>query len=148
MLLTSKDAKVSRRRTIAYLIAPTILAAGFGVAAAAPAAHATACEHHSGKTSNLTLIGTGLSPTGGTIWTKPSGSGCSDLKVVSVGASDSYEGWLFDTSTSTWSACSEGFVKIGASSTSNPVLCSGVKAGTRMAVVQESSTQRSITIQD
>jgi hypothetical protein len=157
MLLMSKDAKVSRRRKIAYLIAPTILVAGFGVAAASQAAHAAtlaACDFPSGKTSNLKLTANGISPTGGTIWTKPSGTGCSDLNVHSVSATDNYEGWLQNTSTGKWSHCTEGnngFVHITAgthSTTNPPVLCTGVIPGTPMAVVQESNTQRNITLED
>ena len=39
-MLTNKNANLSRRRKIAYLITPAILVAGFGVAATTQAAHA------------------------------------------------------------------------------------------------------------
>ena len=86
-----------------------------------------------------------------TIWNKASGTGCSDLNVHSVSATGSYEGLLENTSTAKWSACSRGFVHIAAgtySTTNPPVLCTGVLPGTPMAVVQESSTQHNITIED
>ncbi|HEY7432477.1 MAG TPA: hypothetical protein VH641_17270 [Streptosporangiaceae bacterium] len=124
---------------------------GGSVALAAPAAANAAtslpraCTVTAGKTSNLALSGNGVHPTGGTIFTKKAGSSCADLNLTAVGATDSYEGWLFNSHTDKWSACSRGFVRINKGSGFDVVLCSGVLAGTQMAVVQESATQRSIT---
>jgi hypothetical protein len=153
MIIPGKGGKASRRRKAVYLIAPTILMAGAAVGLGSHSAHAAAnaCDFPTGKTSNLKLGANGVTPTGGTTWTKPSGTSCADLNVSKVSATDSYEGWLQTSSTGKWAACSKGFVKInsGQQSTTNPpVLCTGVKAGTVMAVVQESATQRSITIED
>ncbi len=146
MLLTSKTARRSRRRRLAYLIAPTILVAGFGVAVTSPAAHAAACTKHSGKTSTIRETANGPEPSNGTVWVMS--DTCSDLEVFSVGHADSYEGWLFSTSTRRWSACAKGLVPIGAS-IANPVpLCTGVLAGTQMVVSTGSGTQRSLTIED
>lgn len=148
MLLTSKTAKLSRRRKLVYFIAPTILVAGLGVAVTAPAAHASTCVNHSGKTSTERETDAGPMVSGGTVWTEP--AGCTTLEVVSVGATDSYEGWLFSTVTENWVACTdEGFKKItagGSGSSTNTVLCTGVKATTQMAVITLSGKQRSLTI--
>jgi hypothetical protein len=109
-------------------------------------AFAASCTFTSGKSSNLSLSGgNGLHPTGGKIFTKPSGSACSDLNVTTVSATDHYEGVLFSTRSDKWSICSRGFIKITKGNTAPVVLCSGVKATTQMAVVQQSNTQRTIT---
>jgi hypothetical protein len=84
----------------------------------------------------------GVHPVSGTIFTK--GSGCQDLNITKVSATDSYAGWLENSHTGTWAACSRGFVKI-AKGNAAVVLCCSVKAGTLMAAVQESNTRRTIT---
>ena len=106
------------------------------------AANAASCTVKSGSTSNLALGGNGVHPTGGTIFVK--GSVCKDLNITKVSATDSYEGWLLNSQTGVWSHCSKGFVRIPAGNAA-VVLCSGVKATTQMAVVQESDTRRTIT---
>jgi hypothetical protein len=106
------------------------------------AADAASCTVTSGSTSNLATGPNGVHPTGGTIFTK--GSVCHDLNVIKVSATDSYEGWLQNSHTGVWSHCSAGFVRIPKGNAA-VVLCSGVLKGTQMAVVQESSTKRTIT---
>jgi hypothetical protein len=109
------------------------------------------CKFTNGKTSNLKLSPLGPAPVGGTVFTFPSGTSCKDLNLSFVSATDGYEGWLQNSHTGAWSHCKAGFVHIKAghqSTTNPPVLCTGVLAGTKMAVVQESNTQRSITVED
>jgi hypothetical protein len=111
---------------------------------------AAGCQFTNGTTSNLAVGPNGVHPTGGTIFTKPSNTACHDLNLSFVSATDSYEGWLLGGN-GRWTACSAQFVHINAghqSTTNPPVLCTNVLAGTQMAVVQESSTRRSITVED
>lgn len=148
MVPTTAVLGFARRLTAAGAV---LVAIGGSVALAAPATAnaatslARACTVTAGKTSNLALGGNGAHPTGGTVFTKKAGSSCADLNLTAVGATDSYEGWLLNSKTGVWSHCSRGFIKINKGSGFDVVLCSGVLAGTQMAVVQESNTQRSIT---
>jgi hypothetical protein len=106
------------------------------------AADAASCTVKSGSTSNLALGPIGAHPTGGTIFVK--GSVCHDLNVIKVSATDTYEGWLLNSHTGVWSHCSKGFVRIPKGNAA-VVLCSNVAATTQTAVVQGSSTKRTIT---
>jgi len=106
-------------------------------------ASAAACTTKAGRTSNLALGANGPHPTGGTIFTKQP-PGCLDFNLIAVGAADHYEGWLFNASTDKWFACSAGFVK---APPVPKVLCSNVATGVQMAVVQESGTQRNVTME-
>lgn len=109
------------------------------------------CDFTPGTTSNLRITANGPEPTQGSWFTMPSGTSCYDLNLSYVSATDGYEGWLFNSHTGKWSHCALGFVHITAghhSITDPPYLCTDVKAGTRMAVVQESNTRRSITVED
>lgn len=108
----------------------------------ANAADAASCIIKSGSTSNLATGPNGAHPTGGTIFVK--GSVCHDLNVIKVSATDRYEGWLQNSHTGVWSHCSAGFVRIPKGNAAK-VLCSSVLKGTQMAVVQKSSTKRTIT---
>jgi hypothetical protein len=127
------------------LVAMSVPAAA-GAATAAPAKRA--CVNQSGKTSNLATGPNGPHPTGGTVFTKPPASQttCLDLNLTSVSATDHYEGWLQNSSTGVWSHCMAGFVPFTKGGPAK-VLCSSVKPGTKMAVVQESATQRTITVE-
>jgi hypothetical protein len=148
---------------LAYLLLPAILIAGLAVggaaqaathAAAAPGASATAhsgCKFQNGKTSVLALTHNGVVPQDGTIFKMPGDTSCHDLNLSYVSATDHYAGWLFHSKQDRWLPCSKGFVRItkGHHSTSHPpVLCTGVKAGTLMAVVTESGKKRNITVED
>lgn len=138
----------ARRLSVTGAVLVTI---GGSVALTAPvAANAAtglprACTVKAAKTSNLAVGTHGVHPTGGTTFTKGGGP-CLDLNVTKVSATDGYEGWLFNKHTATWSRCSKGFVTIRKGNTSDKVLCSGVRSGTLMAVVQKSKTQRHITV--
>jgi hypothetical protein len=162
---SEKDSRRHRYLRLAYLIAPAILIASFAVggsaeaathAAAAPAAAAALrpCTFTNGTTSNLKLGHNGVVPVDGTYFTMPkdpAGTRCRDLNLSYVSATDHYEGWLLNSHTDRWAHCNAGFVKItkGHHSTSNPpVLCTDVLGGTVMAVVQQSNTRRSITVED
>jgi hypothetical protein len=138
-----------------------IAAARAATAAQVPSSHATTrspqvrpdagCDFTNGTTSNLRLSAKGPAPTEGTVFTMPSGTTCYDLNLSYVSATDGYEGWLQDSHTGVWFHCSRGFVRITAghhSVTNPPYLCTDVLPGTKMAVVQESSTRRSITVED
>lgn len=109
------------------------------------------CDFTNGTPSNLRLSAKGPAPTAGTVFTMPSGTTCSDLNLSYVSATDGYEGWLQNSHTGVWFHCSRGFVHITAghhSVTNPPYLCTDVLPGTKMAVVQESSTRRRITVED
>lgn len=139
-------------RKLAVTGAALVTIGGFAAVAVPMAANAATnapltCVFSNGSTSNLATGVNGVHPTGGTIWTKPSNTTCVDLNVTSVSATDHYEGWLENSSTGKWAPCSKGFVLINKGSGQDVVLCSGVKATTQMAVVQESSTKRSITVE-
>jgi hypothetical protein len=160
--IQSKDGHWPHHRRLAYLLAPALLIGAFALggsaqaavqAPAAPSAKAlaAACDFTSGTTSNLRTTANGPAPTGGTVFTFPSGTTCLDLNLSFVSATDSYEGWLENVSTGVWSHCARGFVHITAgqkSTTNPPVLCTDVLPGTPMAVVQESATQRTVTVED
>jgi hypothetical protein len=103
---------------------------------------AAGCTFTSGKTSVIRQTGTGPAPFGGTLFVK--GSICLDLNVTQVSAKDTYTGWL-RRSNLTWFPCSKGPVPISPNPGGPVVLCSSVAAGTVMAVVQGSPTQRTIT---
>lgn len=154
-----------RHRRLAYFLAPAMLIASLAVGGSAEAAtqavttrNAAAalkpCTFIDGKTSNLKLTHNGLVPYGGTYFAMPNNpqdTRCRDLNISYVSATDHYEGWLLNSHTHKWSHCEKGFVKItsGHHSTSNaPVLCTDVLGKTVMAVVQESKTQRRITVED
>jgi hypothetical protein len=127
--------------------AGTVLAAAGGTMAVAtvmaPSAFAVTCSG-SGTSSNLSNQGgNGVHPVTGTQWTIPSGCGTVNITVTKSSANDSFEGWLFSTSTDTWAHCSAGFVKFTGSKIT---LCTSVKATTLFAVVQESNTRRSISV--
>jgi hypothetical protein len=103
------------------------------------------------KTSHLKESAQGPAPTGGTIGKFPSGTSCKDLNLSYVSATDGYQGWLENSHTGHWAACAAGYVHIkgGSQSTTNPpVLCTDVLPGTLFAVVQQSSTQRTVTVED
>jgi hypothetical protein len=134
-------------RKLAATGVAVITAGGCVAISTSGAAHATArsCTVKSGKTSNLALGSNGPHPTGGTIFVKSSSSTCHDLNIDRVSATDSYEGWLFNSHTSKWSHCQKKFVHITKGKHPDIVLCSGVLANTKMAVVQKSNTRRTIT---
>ena len=118
-------------------------------------AQAAGCDFPFGHTSHLAVGPQGVHPVGGTIWTKPGNTTCDDLNVHWVKATDYYSGWL-ERSNGTWFQCQDTssgtpWVKIDQGShskTNPPYLCTNVAPGTHMAVVQRSSTQRNIVIED
>jgi len=126
-----------------FVLSGTVLAATAGavVVAVPGTASAAGCTVKTGTTANLRQTASGIQPVGGARFTK--GSICLDLNITHVSATDSYEGWL-RRANGTWFACSKGFVHINAGDAA-VVLCSSVAAGTVMAVVQASNTQRTIT---
>jgi hypothetical protein len=160
--IQSKDGHWPHHRRLAYFLAPALLVGAFALsgtaqaAAQAPTASsakalAAACVFTNGTTSNLRTSANGPEPTGGTVFTFPSGTSCADLNLSFVSATDGYEGWLQNVQTGVWTHCARGFVRITAgqkSRTNPPVLCTDVLPGTPMAVVQESATRRTITVED
>jgi hypothetical protein len=150
MARAAKTRGLARRLMVSGAALVTVggfVAVAVPAAANAASAEPFTCVFKNGTTSNLATGGNGVHPTGGTIFTKPSNTTCADLNVTSVSATDHYEGWLENSSTGKWAPCSKGFVLINKGSGQDVVLCSGVKATTQMAVVQESNTQRSITVE-
>ena len=140
------DIRPARRSMRRYAAAVTVVVSAAASIAVVPAvghASAAACTVSSGRTSNLAVGGNGVHPTGGTIFTKRP-PGCLDFNLIGVSASDHYEGWLENTSTGRWFACSAGFLL---APPVPKVLCSSVATGTPMAVVQESGTQRTVTME-
>jgi hypothetical protein len=131
------------RRGITAAAVALSAAAFVVIAPAAGHASVLACTTSSGLTSNLALGPNGPHPVGGKIWIKQP-PGCLDLNLLRAPAGDHYEGWLENTSTGEWSHCSAGFLP---APPPNRVLCSSVKTGTPMAVVQESGTQRTVTVE-
>jgi hypothetical protein len=114
-------------------------------------AAADGCDFPSGTSASLTTGPNGVAPTDGTIFTMPSGTSCYDLNLYYVSATDKYEGWLRNSSTGRWFACSEGWVTITAgykNPEDPPYLCTDVLPGTEMAVVQASSTHHDIIVED
>ncbi len=74
------------------------------------------------------------------------GSGCgatANITVTKSNANDSFEGWLFNTKTDKWGHCSGNFVKFTGKTIT---LCTGVKATTLFAVVQDGNTRRNISV--
>lgn len=74
------------------------------------------------------------------------GSGCgatANITVTKSNANDSFEGWLFNTKTDKWGHCSANFVKFTGKTIT---LCTGVKATTLFAVVQDGNTRRNISV--
>lgn len=131
------------RRYAAAAVVAVSAAASLVAVPAVGHASTLACKVSSGRTSNLALGANGVHPTGGTIFTKQP-PGCLDFNLTGVSASDHYEGWLENTSTGKWHACSAGFLL---APPVPKVLCTSVATGTPMAVVQESSTQRTVTME-
>jgi hypothetical protein len=111
-------------------------------------ANAATCPYYrstAGKSNNLKLGTNGPVPVGGTIFTATCTG--NDFDITAVSATDSYEGWLYNTSTDRWSPCAHGWVGIdGPVSGTVYVMCQDVRAGTEEAIVQSSSHIRNITV--
>jgi hypothetical protein len=129
-------------RPLAYILGPAVLlasiAAGGAARAAAgtarpalPAPGATRCSLQPARTS---VKPARHDPSGGTILVKPSSSGCRDLNLYSVGATDNYIGWV--QVGGKWKSCGK-WVHLTARHLKLAPLCTGIPAGTLMQVVAQ-----------
>jgi len=139
------DTSGARRacRRLAYLLGPALLLAGLatgggaaqaavgGARPAIPAPGSARCSIQPARTSVKLPH---RAPSGGTILIKPSSSGCRDLNLYSVGATDNYSGWL--QVGGTWKSCGRRVHLTPRKMRLTP-LCTGVPAGTRMQVVAQ-----------
>lgn len=137
-----------RRRRLALLLAPALLASALALGATTHAASAAApCKRPSGTTS----VEVNSAPQGGTIFTFPSGTNCQDLNIVGVNVSGNYRAMLYSTSQRRWIWCNaEPYLVAGKeySLTDPPVLCSGVIPLTKMAVLRVGGGIYGITLED
>ena len=98
---------------------------------AVPAPGATRCSVQAARTSAQPPR---HDPSGGTILIKPSSSGCLDLNLYSVGATDNYIGWV--QVGGKWKSCGK-WVHLATRHLKLMPLCTGVRPGTRMQVVAQ-----------
>ncbi|HUN33723.1 MAG TPA: hypothetical protein VMU95_17065 [Trebonia sp.] len=142
MMLGVANARRPSSRRLAYVLGSAMVLAGIASGGAAQAAvggsHPALPDPGSARCS-VQLAKTSVrlphhDPSGGTILVKPSSSGCRDLNLYAVGATDNYSGWL--QSGGRWKSCGPWIHRTPRTRKLTP-LCVGVPAGTRMQVVAQ-----------
>ena len=141
----SSSGRRGMRRTAVFGTALATAACSAGVlTASAPHAFAATAACGSAGTSSSLTTSKPIEPTGGTTWKILKACGSAVDIQLTAAVNDSYLGILYDTQTKAWVECHNGTYQKWKGSTLT--LCTDVLATTKFAVIQKSSTHRSITV--